>query len=43
MDVKLFTISVHKPINEHVNENGTNEMVGKLLEEYLDVFPCKFT
>jgi len=39
MDAKLFTINVHKPINEHVNGNGTNEMVRKLLEEYLDVFP----
>jgi hypothetical protein len=38
MDSKLFTISLHKPLNKHVNGNGMNEMVGKLLEEYLDVF-----
>jgi hypothetical protein len=36
--VELFTISVHKPINELVTENGLSEMVGKLLEEYFDVF-----
>jgi hypothetical protein len=36
--VELFTISVHKPINEHVNENGLSEMVGKLFKEYYDVF-----
>jgi hypothetical protein len=31
-DEKIFTISVHKPINEPVNEDGLNEMVGKFLE-----------
>jgi hypothetical protein len=30
---------VHEPINEPINGNGTNEMVGKLVEEYFDVFP----
>ncbi len=37
-DVKIFTINVHEPINELVNENGLNEMVGKLLEKYFNVF-----
>jgi hypothetical protein len=32
---------VHKPINEFVNENSLNEMVGKLLEDYFDVFHVK--
>jgi hypothetical protein len=36
--VKIFTINVHEPINELVNENGLNEMVGKLLEKYFNVF-----
>ncbi len=40
-DEKLFTISVHKPINEPVNEDGLNEMVGKLLETYPNVFFAK--
>ncbi len=38
-DAKLFTISVHEPINESMNENGINEMLGKLLKECSDVFP----
>jgi hypothetical protein len=37
-DAKLFTISVHKPINEFVNENGTNEKLRKLLKECSNVF-----
>ncbi len=40
-DENLFTISVHKPINELVNEDGLNEMVGKLFETYSNVFPAK--
>jgi len=32
---------VHKPINELVNDNSLNEMVGKLLEDYYDVFHVK--
>jgi hypothetical protein len=32
---------VHKLINELVNEDGVNEMVGKLLETYSNVFPAK--
>jgi len=32
---------VHKPINEPVNEDGLNEMVGKLLETYPNVFFAK--
>jgi hypothetical protein len=27
-DEKIFTINVHKPIKEPVNEDGLNEMVG---------------
>jgi hypothetical protein len=37
-DEKLFTISVHEPINEPMNEDGLNEMVGKFLEKYSNVF-----
>ncbi len=37
-DAKLFARSVHEPINESVNENGINEMLGKLLKECYDVF-----
>ncbi len=37
-DAKLFTISLHEPINELVNENGLNEIVGKILEKYFNVF-----
>jgi len=40
-DKKLFTISVHEPINEPVNEDGLNEMAKKLLEKYSNVFPAK--
>ncbi len=40
-DENLFTISVHKPINELVNEDGSNELVGKLLEKYSNVFHAK--
>jgi hypothetical protein len=29
---------VHEPINEPMNEDGLNEMVGKLLKIYSDVF-----
>ncbi len=36
--MELFTINVHEPINELVNENSSNEMVGKLLEKYFNVF-----
>jgi hypothetical protein len=32
---------VHKPINKLVNEDGLNEMVGKLFETYSNVFPAK--
>jgi hypothetical protein len=32
---------VHEPINELVNEDGSNEMVGKLLETYFNVFLAK--
>jgi hypothetical protein len=31
-DVKWFTINVHEPINESVNENGINEMLWKLFK-----------
>lgn len=37
-DAKLFTISVHEPINEFMNENGTNEKLRKLFKEIFDVF-----
>ncbi len=40
-DVELFIISGHKLINELVNENSLNEMGGKLLEDYFDVFHVK--
>ncbi len=38
---KIFTINVHEPINELANKNGLNEMVGKLLEKYFNVFPVE--
>jgi hypothetical protein len=34
-------MSVHKPINEPINEDGSNEMVGKLFKTYSIVFPTK--
>jgi len=37
-DAKLFTISVHEPINEFMNENGTNEKLRKLFKEIFYVF-----
>jgi hypothetical protein len=40
-DENLFTISVHEPISELVNEDGSNEMMGKLLETYSNVFHAK--
>jgi hypothetical protein len=36
--VELFTISVHEPINELVNDNGLSEIARKVLKEYFDVF-----
>jgi len=32
---------VHEPINELVTKEGSNEMVGKLLKTYSNVFPTK--
>ncbi len=29
---------MHVPANESMNENGINEMLGKLFKEYYDVF-----
>jgi hypothetical protein len=34
----LFTINVYEPINESVNENGINEMLGNFFKEYYNVF-----
>jgi hypothetical protein len=42
-DENLFTINVHEPINELVNEDGLNEMVGKFLEIFKDVFLAKLS
>jgi hypothetical protein len=39
-DAKLFNICVHGPINESVDENGINEMLGNsFLKKCVDVFP----
>jgi hypothetical protein len=38
-DAKLFTINVHGPINESMNENGINEMLGNsFIKECSNVF-----
>jgi hypothetical protein len=38
-DAKLLTINVHGPVNEFMNENGINEMLGNsLLKECSNVF-----